>query len=132
MATFSGKDGKVHDGGGAIADITRWTFSKSSNNHAYGSSSSGGHKARVAGVKDGNGTIEGKMQAGALPPVEEGDSVTLQLYEDGNAAGSTPYWSVPAIIGNVEIEVDIDDGAPVSWTAEFETNGAWTGPNYGS
>lgn len=130
MATFSGKDGKISDGSGDLADITRWTFTRTSNNHAYGSSSSSGFKRRVAGVKDGSGSIVGLIQVGAAPPVAEGDEVTLQLFEDKNAAGSQPYWSVPAVIEQVRIEVDIDDGTPVGFTADFTTNGAWTEPSY--
>ncbi len=125
MATFSGKDGKVNDGTADIADITRWTFTKTSNNPAYASSSSSGFRKRVAGVKDGSGTIEGQYQNDAAPTIDEGDEVTLKLYVD-----ASHFYSVPAIIDSFQLETDIDRGEVVGWASNFATNGAWTEPTF--
>ena len=125
MATFSGKDGKVNDGTSDIADITRWTFTKTSNNPAYASSSSAGFRKRVAGVKDGSGAIEGKYQNDTAPILDEGEEVTVKLYVD-----TTHFYSVPVIIDSFQLETDIDRGEVVGWSADFSTNGAWTEPTF--
>ena len=79
MASFSGKNGKVIVGTSTLAEITHWTFQTRSENVAYGSSATGGFRRRVAGVKDGRGTIRGKLDPSdpTTDVFDEGDSVTL-------------------------------------------------------
>ncbi len=129
MAIFSGKDGKVLAGTTTLAEITQWTFQTRSNNVAYGSSATAGYRRRVAGAKDGRGTIRGKLDPAdpLTNAFEEGDTVTLQLYLDASR-----FYSVPALIDTLQFEVDIDSGDIVGWVAEFSTDGAWTKPNYAS
>jgi len=129
MATASGKDGKVVVGATTLAEITHWTFRTESNNVAYGSSATAGFRRRVAGIKDGRGTVRGKLDpADPLDSIfDEGDTVTLLLYVD-----ATHFYSVPALVDSVEFEVDIDRGDIVGWIAEFSADGAWTKPAYGS
>lgn len=125
MAGQSGKDGKVLAGATQLAEITKWTFNPKSNNPAWASSDSAGYKKRVAGVKDGGGSIEGKFDSSSkfYTLVAEGDEVTLKLYLD-----ATRYYSVPAIIDDYSLTVDMDTGDVVGWSANFSTNGAWTEP----
>lgn len=127
MSTFSGKDGKVLIGGTALADITRWSLRTSAQNSAYASSSTGGYKKRVPGVKDASGSIAFKLNT--ADPItgdfDEGSAVTLLLYLDG-----TRFYSVPAVIDALKLEVDIDSGQVVGGVAEFSANGAWTKPSY--
>ena len=40
------------------------------------------------------------------------------------------FYSVPAIIDSLRIDVDIDGGELTGGQAEFSTNGAWTKPTY--
>ena len=128
MSTFSGKDGKVLIGGSALADITHWLLRTMSHNSAYASSSTAGHKKRVPGVKDASGTIAFKLNTSdpISDDLDEGDSVTLLLYLD-----ATRFYSVPAVIDALKLEVDIDSGQVVGGVAEFSANGAWTKPAYG-
>jgi hypothetical protein len=128
MATFSGKDGTVKVGDAELAEITYWSFHTLSANAAYASSSSGGYKKRVPGVKDASGQIQFKLDpADAITGViNEGANVTLLLYLD-----ATHFFSVPAVIDAVQLEVDIDKGDVVGGTAVFSANGAWTKPTYG-
>ena len=123
---FSGKDGKVRIGASDLAEITGWTFNPTSNNPSWASSSTGGYKTRVAGVKDGSGSIEGKYDK--TDPIDdsikEGDCVTLELFQD-----ATRKFIVPAIIEGMTFEQDMDDGEVVSWSADFATTGAWTYPS---
>lgn len=127
MPTISGKDGKVKLGSATLADITHWKFRTTAGLAAYASSATGGYKRRVAGIKDGGGTLEGKLDPGhaVSDDFEEGAAVTLLLYID-----ATRFYSVPAIIETFRLEVDIDRGDIVGWQADFSTNGAWTKPNY--
>ncbi len=129
MATISGKDGKVMIGPAALADITRWTFNTTSNNPAYASSSTAGYRRRVAGVKDGGGRIAFKLDPAdpVSDSLNEGDQVTLLLYLD-----ATHFYTVPAVIDALELEVDISTGDVLGGTAAFSTNGAWTKPDYGT
>jgi hypothetical protein len=127
MATLSGKAGKVMIGVAELAEITRWTLTTVSNNPAYASSGTAGYKRRVAGVKDASGMISFKLDpADAITAdLNEGDSVTLLLYLDGSH-----FYSVPALVDSLQLEVDIDSGDIVGGTAEFSANGAWSKPTY--
>lgn len=128
MATISGKDGKVKIGSAELADITHWTLRTSASLSAYASSATGGFKRRIAGVKEGSGTIEGKLDPAdpVTDDFDEGSAVTLLLHVD-----AARYYIVPALIESFRLEVDIDRGEVVGWKAEFSTTGAWTKPAYG-
>jgi hypothetical protein len=125
MTGISGKNGKVQIVSSDVAECTGWTFNPTSNNPSWGSCDGGGYKQRVAGVKDGSGSIEGKFNPDdpIYDHLEEGTSVVLKLY-----INATAYYRVPAIIDSFSLEVDMDDGDVVGWSADFSTNGAWTKP----
>lgn len=125
MTAISGKNGKVDIGATSLAEITSWTFNPTSNNAAWGSSDSAGYKKRVAGTKDGSGSVEGKLDTAdeVYDTLDVGDSVTLKLY-----INATLFYSVPSLIDSFSIEIDIDDGDVVGWSADFSTNGAWSNP----
>jgi len=127
MSVESGKDGKVMIGAAAIADVTKWTLRTTSSNVAYASSSTGGFRRRVGGVKDGSGTIVFKLdpEDPITDQLNEGDAVTLLLYLDG-----TRHFTVPAVIEALQWEVDIDRGEIVGGAAEFAIDGAWTKPSF--
>lgn len=127
MATISGKNGKVLIGTTALAEITDWTFHTTSVNHAYASSSTGGYRQRVAGVKDGSGSIGFKLDPAdpITDDFDEGSSVTLLLYID-----ATHFYSVPAVVDSIQLAVDISSGDVLGGTAVFSANGAWTKPDY--
>ena len=127
MATISGKNGKVMVGEATVADVTHWMLTTTSNNPAYASSATGGFKKRVAGVKDAAGTIAFKLDPAApiTDDFDEGSAVTLLLYID-----ATNFYTVPALIDSMRLEVDIDNGDIVGGVAQFSANGAWTKPTY--
>ena len=128
MSVVSGKDGKVMIGAAAIADVTKWTLRTVAGNVAYSSSSTGGFRRRVGGVKDGSGTIAFKLDVAdpITDLLDEGDMVTLLLYLDG-----TRHYTVPALVDALQWEVDIDRGEIVGGVAEFSIDGAWTKPSFG-
>lgn len=125
MSVISGKNGQVKIGATTLADVTQWTLQKLSNNPSYASSSTAGHKKRVAGVKDARGVVQMKFNDAAAAGLDEGDSVTLLLYVD-----ATHFYSVPALVDSYRVDVDINTGEIVGATAEFSANGAWTEPTF--
>ena len=123
--TLSGKDGKINDGTADLADIKNWTLNRKVATHAYASSDTAGVKKRVAGVKDYSGKFDGNIQDNAAADVVEGDSVTLKLYID-----ATHFYTVPCVIESVDIEVDIDDGNMVTYSAQFSGDGEMIEPSF--
>lgn len=123
MSVATGCSGDVLIGSSSIAELTNWTFNKTVATDRYGSNSSNCYKKTIAGVKSGTGTLKGKYDDAS--PIEDfldvGDSVSLLLQTDG----STTY-TVPAVIKSLDVEVDLDEGKANTWSATFETNGAWS------
>lgn len=120
MAGFSGKNGKVIQGATDIVDTLGWTLNLVSNNPAYASNATGGHKTRVAGVGDNNGTFTFAVQSAAAE-ISKGQLVTLKLYMN-----ATKFWTVPAVIDSVAYNTDINDGGIVTATASFSGTAAET------
>lgn len=123
MAIESGKDGKILIGATPIADITSWELDKEVRTNRFASSSTAGFKKTVAGVKQGQGTIEFKWDSAAASPIVEGSAVTLKLY-----LNATEFFTVPVIVRTFRLKVDIDTGDVTLGVAQFETDGAWTEP----
>jgi hypothetical protein len=126
MATFSGKDGKILIGSTTLAEITGWTLTTSSNNPAYASSATAGHKTRRGGVKDFTGSIQAKIDPAdpLTNDFDEGSMVTLLLY-----LNATDFFTCPSIIDSLEWNVDINDGDVVGVTAQFSATAAPTKPS---
>lgn len=124
-AGFSGKDGDVKIGSASVAEIRTWSFNPKSNNPSYASHATGGYKRRVAGVKDGSGSTSGAIAAASLPfsDLNVGSDATLVLY-----LNATLNFSVPSVVDDLRVNVDIDNGEIVSWDMNFSTNGGWTNP----
>ncbi len=123
MAAISGQYGKVLSGGSQTTECQGFEWSRSVVEHAYASCATGGFKKRVAGTKDHSGTLNGLFDVSEpiYEVFDEGDAVTLHLY-----ISTTAYYIVPAMITELSIEVDIDDGSIVPWNASFGGNGAWS------
>lgn len=116
----SGKAGTVKVSSTEVLEVTKWTFEPSAVVHKYASNNTAGHKAAVAGVRDGKGTVETKVNTAAL--WTSGQSVTLILQGPTNSDTIT----IPAVISTTPTSVDIDNGEPIAATYSFEANGAWT------
>ena len=123
MAAVSGQYGKISIGASNVAECQSWSWSRSIADHAYASCATAGFKKRVAGTKDHSGSLGGVLDP--ADPVEdyfdEGDLVTLNLY-----VTATAYYIVPAMITELGVEVNVDDGDIIKWTASFGGNGAWS------
>lgn len=123
MAAVSGQYGKIMVGASNVVECTGWTHSRQVADHAYASCATGGWKKRVAGTKDHSGTLNGKFDPDddISDYFDEGDLVTLNLYVATDA-----YYIVPAMITELSVEVDIDEGDIIPWSASFGGNGAWS------
>lgn len=119
----SGKDGAVKISTNSVGEITDWEFEKETLTEQFATSESGGYARATAGSKRGRGTIVGKLDSLAVSTILDGTSATLLLYTN-----ATEKYTVPAIINNFRVKVNIDTGAANSFTATFVTNGAWTEP----
>ncbi|HEY1065908.1 MAG TPA: hypothetical protein VGE52_07355 [Pirellulales bacterium] len=123
MAIFSGKDGAVQIGSNIVGHVVAWRFTPRSRNPSWTSNATNGHKARLVGAKEGVGSFECKLDSTGHAAVAEGDFVTLNLHVD--ATGEN-YMSIPAVIDEAPLSVDVNAGAIVGYTAKFSTRGAWT------
>ncbi|GAB4133034.1 MAG: hypothetical protein Kow0040_14760 [Thermogutta sp.] len=125
MAAISGKEGKVKVGTTEVAQVTKWSFEETAEVDKFAHSGSAGYKDGVAGSKDVKGSIEAKFAESGTQPFDVGDRVSLELLTDG---GATPKGSLSgdAIIASISLEVDIDGGGAVGFSASFEGVGAWT------
>jgi hypothetical protein len=120
VALISGKDGTLKLGDTEVTRVTHWRIEKTSGGKAYTANDTGGAKKRVAGVKDCSGRFEIKAGDSAAVPVDEGDTVTVELHVDDSGAN---YYEVPAIVGTIRAEVDISEGKTVTHVVHFAGNG---------
>lgn len=120
MAAASGQYGQILADGSSLQECTEWTLTEEIAEHAYASCETSGWRQRVAGTKDVSGTC-----AGIFDPddpihdyVEISDSVTLKLYFT-----TAKYHSVPAIVNNIETNLNIEEGEIIRWTMNWGGNG---------
>jgi hypothetical protein len=121
----SGQYGDVKIGSTQISEVSKWSYNPKVTIHAYSSNKTGGYKKKVAGIKDGTGSIEGIYDPAnpIMATIDIGTAVTLKLY-----LTATVFYSVPAIISSLKLDVDIDTGDFVKYSSDFEATGAWTNP----
>jgi predicted secreted protein len=116
-------DGDVKIGTAELPEITKWSFKPEVSVQEYASNKTSGFKRKVCGSHSATGTIEGKFDR--TDPItthfQEGSTVVLTLII---ITGQT--ITVPAIIKSLDFEVDINENAIVSWSAEYESDGAYT------
>ena len=121
MSAFSGKDGTVLIGSGAVNEVTKFTIEDKCNVGKWGSNLSAGWKKALAGVCEKTGTVEFKIPESGSADMDVGDEVTLTLKPDGSATQSGL-----AVIEAVSMEVDVSEGGPTTASFTWHANGAWT------
>lgn len=123
MSVASGQYGSIKIGASSVQECQGWEWQRSVTDHAYASCATNGFKKRVAGTKDHSGTMNGKydLASNIEDFFDEGDIVTLNLY-----ISTTAYYIVPAMITELSVSVDIDEGDIIPWSASFGGNGAWS------
>jgi hypothetical protein len=125
MAVLSGKNGTIYLGADEMTPVAQWKLVVVSNNPEYVANDTAGWKQRVAGVCDSAGMFVVMADQAGHCPVSEGDSVTLNLHVDNSGVN---YYGVPAIVDNIQVDVDISSGKVVAYVVTFSGNGAVT-PN---
>ena len=127
---FSGKGGSANRGtvnGQKICDLEKWTFEDTYAVPKFATNCTGGRKEGVVGVGDSKGTLTVKVPApgsGSKLPLAPGTRYTLFL--KAAVAGTNDYIQVDGIISSMPIEMDINDGNPVTATYAFEGVGPVT------
>ena len=120
--------------GAPVRHLTKWMFEPSVTVNKWNSNTSGGTKDANCGPADSKIKIEIKLDiceevdgtfTGDGVPYGVGDFIDLSLI----AHTSTPADRilVSGIVVSAPIEVDVDNGTPVSIAYELEGRGAWTG-----
>jgi predicted secreted protein len=117
---ISGSGGDVKIAGTQIAEIKKFSLTLKAELHAYASNKTAGWKERVGGTKDWSVSLEGVWDPAdkAIAVLLPGTEVDLSMLTDANDT-----FLGPAIVENWKIEVDIDGGGLVTWTAEAQGNG---------
>lgn len=111
MAVYSGKGGSVIGYG----DVGRWRLNMAASTTSVTQDDTGRWKASYVGALSASGEFEA---FGHQHP-SVGETVFLQL-----RTGERTY-SGQAMIESIEIEVDIETGAPVRYRARFISHGQW-------
>lgn len=122
---ISGKDGDVKIGTTSINEIKKWSFNPKVNTQRYASNKTGGYKCTIPGTKEATGTLSGVYTTSDshINVIDVGTMVTLKLY-----INATLFFSVPAVITDYKLDVDLDNGEIVGWEGSFESDGPWTNP----
>lgn len=125
---ITGQFGDVKIGAVQIAEVGKWAFAPKVPVVTYASNKTGGYKQATYGPVEATGTINGYYapENPITSQIDVGDFVTLKLYID--AVG---FYSVPCVIDSLALNVDIETGAFVSWTANYTLNGAYQNPGAG-
>lgn len=123
----SGNRGDVKVSAVQVSEIKGWTadFKQATTRYASNKTSSGGftYKATVPGTREAAGSMDCTYDP-LNPPVvliNIGSLVTLTLYTT-----ATDNYSVPAVITSHKWKVDLDTGAYIGFSADWESNGPWT------
>jgi len=122
MGATSAKNGKLLVDGVEVADILNIEFTRTVDEHIYGSSSTSARKKRVAGHGDCTGSFEMMADDGAFAlDFEEGDEVTIKGYSTADK-----YFEEDVLITEIGHTVPIEEGSPLRITITFGGNGART------
>ena len=120
--------------GAPVPHVTKWMFEPSVTVNKWNSNTSGGTKDANCGPADSKIKIELKLDiceetdgtfTGDGVPYGVGDFLDLSLIAHTSAPADRIL--VSGIVVTAPIEVDIDNGTPVSIAYELEGRGAWTG-----
>lgn len=122
---IAGKRGTITVSSSELYHVRNWSFTPTNSVPGWVSNQTAGYVDRVEGTNDGSGSFMANVDPGGTVPVRKGQKVTLKLCQ--NTEVDVNYITVPAIIASVAHGVDNDSGIVVSYTASFNTCGAWSG-----
>jgi hypothetical protein len=125
---YSGKNGTVKYGASPTAltnEVVSWTATVKVASKGGATDKAPGWDDPVAGTKSVDGTVD--VRARGEPDFGPGQVVAMKLYKFGSTA--TPYAG-NALITDVTISVNVENGEPVTYKYTFKGKGVWTGfPN---
>lgn len=126
---ITGKNGDAKISSTQILETQEWSFKAEVNILEYASNATAGIKKKLSGNKSASGTLKGvydpfnPVWAGSATIKEDQSAtLTLQLY-------SSHSITVPALIKDIEVTVNIDDSSIENWSSNFEATAAWTYPS---
>lgn len=105
----------------AIPNVTKISISLGADIFAFGSSDTAGWKTRVPGPIDNSAVVTAKCDDGA-PIATKGSTGTFLVTE----TGQSKTISFAAYCESVNVNVDINTGAPVEYVYTFLSTGAAT------
>lgn len=123
MANHRGSEGVVKNGANTIAEITGWSLSTTANtiNDTLMADTWDTYQVGTLGW---SGSLTGfwdETDTNGQVAFQEGDSVTLNLYAEGDGAGDT-YFTGAVIVTGVEYGSGVN--GMVTWSASFQGSGA--------
>ena len=125
MTVHHGKNGKVKIGANAIGHVQKWSVNQ--NVEAADTTAMGASwQTHLTGIPGWSGSVEclyDPADTTGQVALEIGDSVTLGLYSDGDAA-TKKYFSGTASVTSIPVETDMK--GPVKISFNFQGNGALT------
>jgi hypothetical protein len=127
----SGEGGKVVAENTLIARVMEWSINPTSSETAWGDSDSGGYTNRKKARLDATGSLSGKLDDDdeVWDVLEVGDTVSLDLWVDGNDPNPVTYWHFPCVlIQNFAIGANMDTKEVMEWSADFGADGIFYRP----
>jgi hypothetical protein len=124
MAKIHGKNGVVKVASTAVAEVTNWTLTQTTET-ARSDSMGDDWQEHLIGKKAATGSVTCRLDPanstgqGAL---EAGGNVALKLYPGPDTAANREYDIASATITNMSVNADQDDVVSVSF--DFHVNGA--------
>lgn len=122
---FAGVRGSATAAGDKVCNLRKWSATLLVKVGKYVSNCTGGAHGAVVGAEDSNGTIEVALEHDGGLPFVPGDGVSLVL-DVGGAEGVTPGTNkitVPAVIKDMKIDIDLESESPVGAVYSWEGNG---------
>ena len=126
MAKMHGKNGIVKVATAAVAEVTNWTLTLTTET-ARSDAMGDDWQEHLIGKRSGTGSVTCRLDpadTNGQVELEKGANVALKLYPGGDTAASREYDIASATISNVSVNVDQDDVVSVSF--DFQANGAVT------
>ena len=124
MAKMHGRNGIVKVATAAVAEVTNWTLTLTTET-ARSDSMGDAWQEHLIGKRGGTGSITCRLDpadTNGQSVLDDGGNVALKLYPGGDSAASREYDIASATITNISVNVDQDDVVSVSF--DFTANGA--------
>ncbi len=105
-----------------VMDCTGWSMNRTADLKQYASCSTNGRYAYIPGIISAAGDLRGYTddENHISEFFDAGDTVLLYLF-----LSATKFHQVPAVIENVQEDIQIEEAGIVGWTASYKSQGDW-------